>query len=497
MIKSVRIYLSVLFAMSTFLGCQPSPTPLHFDEQNQALSSASFEFPHSQPIFKVISEDGLPILAARVLIGMQVSHPFLQNLLTTDSEGQFLPHELWVDPQPVTIEAPGFVRATYFETDPKQAQTFILRRKVAPRFEFELSGVATGFQVKNRDRFVDFGLTIPVVKPEDLFQFNLDMILSPYTDTMTVIGQEVQVPSNVTLPQQRESYILPVTLEKPNFKLGFVEGGTKHLISLAGTFPIKPVFDAFRNGDSFADVINAFDIKGLSLHQVNLTQKNQRMDLPMNQNIIAQSRRVRASVFNQNNEVVLGVSIATHPHGLFPVDVKRLTSNQFQALKIFGREQRALSILRFKDEFDGRVRSERLSASLEAWTHDGQELSFLPLLKDPVVKSTHELNLHLVPAPDGYYESGALYKMSSIRQVKDRSGAVISEEKSLFWEAYSPKWSNKVEFPRFPGQAFPVGHKRWSASLFASKAAIFRVRSINTLTQGVVSHVTHANADFQ
>jgi hypothetical protein len=357
--------------------------------------------------------------------------------------------------------------------------------------------VATGFQVKNRDKLVDFGLTIPVVKPEDLFQFNLGMILSPYMDTMSVLGQQFEVPSNVTFPQQRESYIFPITLEKSTYRMGFADGGTKHLISLAGTFPIDPVFDALRKGESFADVINSFNMQGLSFHEITLTQKKQRLDIQMNQNQITQSRKVKAPIFNQNNEVVLGISVGTHPQGLFPVDVKRLNSNQVQALKIFGNDLRVLSVIKFKDEFDGKVRSERLSASLEPWSQDGQELKLLPLMRDPFIRSPYELNLNLVPVMGGYHESGALYTLSTVKQVRDRNGNIIGEEKELFWEAYSPKWSSRVEFPRFPGQMLPFGQKRWSASLFASKNATFRVQSLKTLTLGEVSHVTHVNADFQ
>jgi hypothetical protein len=260
---------------------------------------------------------------------------------------------------------------------------------------------------------------------------------------------------------------------------------------------VKPVFDAFRSGSSFSDVINTFNMQGLSVHEVMVTQKNQRMDLRMNQYTLNQTRRLKAPVFNQNSEVVLGVSIATHPKGLFPVDVKRLNSNQVHMLKTFGSDLRALSILRNKDEFDRKIRSERLSVSLEPWSQDGQELKFLPLLKDPVLKNTHSFNISLVSVPSGYYESGALYKLSSVNQIKGKNGNVIREEKSLFWEAYSPKWVAQVELPRFPGQPMPTGHKRWSASLFASKDSTLRVQSMKNLIQGEVSHVTHAHVDFQ
>jgi len=492
----VRKHFFILFLASTLLACQ-ARQDLELDRINGETSGLFSNSNFSERVFRVLSETGEPILAAQVLIGMEVNVPFAQNMLTTGVEGEFIAPELWVNAEPVTIEAPGYVRATYFDVSPNEARVFHLKKKQVPVFTFELTGVATGFQVKNRDGFVDFGLTIPVVKPEDLFQFNLDMILSPYTDPISILGQKVEVPGNVTLPQQKERYIIPFTIEKPTYRIGFAEGGVKHLISLAGTFPIKPVIDAFRSGSSFTDVINAFNMQGLSMHEVTVTQKNQRLDLRMNQHILNQTRRVKAPVFNQHNEVVIAASIATHPQGLFPVDVKRINSNQLQVLKTFGAEPKALTILRNKDEFDGKIRSERLSASLEPWLQDGHELKLLPLLRDPVLKNTHSFDINLVAVPSGYYESGALYKLSSVKQVKDRNGVVTSEEKSLFWEVYSPKWSAHVELPKFPGLAMPSGHKRWSASLFASKVAALRVRSMKTLTQGEVSHVTHANVDFQ
>ena len=481
----------------SFLGLQPIGLAQEFesgyDHDYQAGRSHFF----SRSVFQVQAQNGQPLLAARILIGMDVSVPFDQNLLITDGRGEFVAPEQWVDSQPVTIEAPGFVRVTYFDVSPDQPQTFVLRPLVAPSVAFELSGLATGFQVKNRDGQVDFGLTVPVVKPEELFQFNLNMILSPYSDSISIIGRQVEVPSNVTLPKQRESYILPITLEKPQYRMGFVESGTKHLVSLSGTFPVKPVFDAFRAGSSFADVINSFNMQGVSIHEVDVTQKKQRLDIRMNQHVMSQFARLKAPVFNGNSEVVLGVSIATHPMGLFPVDVKRLTSNTLHTLKTFGTEARALSILRSKEEFDGKIHSERLSASLEIWNQDGQELLFLPLMKNPTMGHSHNLNLNLVAVPGGYYESGALYRLSTIKQVKDKSGEVKSESKGVFWEAYSPRWASQVEFPRFPGVTLPAGPKRWSASLFAAKSSMFRVQSMKNLVKGEISHVTHANVDFQ
>lgn len=492
----MRVWFQAGMSLFFVWSCQQQLTPTE-THQNSHMDGFWSQAVNPNAKIKIVTQDGQPINKARVLIGHSMGTPFANNLVLTDENG-WLEGDLsvWKSAQPITIDAPGFVRTTYFEVDPQGLRNLSLARVVKPQLQFELSGVTTGFQVKNRDGLVDFALTIPVVKPEDLFQFNLDMILSPFTDTISVLGQKVDIPSNVSLPEQRESYIFPVTLAKPTYRMGFADPGVKNLVSITGQFAIKPVFDAFRGGASFADMINQFNMLGLSVHQVTLAQAKQRQDLKVNDNLLRQARQLKAPSFNQNQDVVLGVSIGTHPNGLYPVDVKRLNSTQVLPLKVIGTKHLALGILKKLDEFKGIKHSERLSASLENWQSDGQELRFLPLLADPKLVHTHRLEVALPQVLPRQSESGSLLKLYSIKQYLGEDKKVVREDKTVLWEVYSPEWKGAIEIPRFPGD-LPVGHKRWALSLFASADAGVRVLSLDNLIQGQISHVTHTNVDFQ
>lgn len=492
----MRTWLQVGMSLFVVWSCQQgvSPTKVSGTESDQKFWSQSAN-PNKH--IKIVNSEGQPVAKARVLIGLGVGTPFASNFLFTDDEG-LLDGDLteWITVQPVTIDAPGFVRTTYFAVDPLSSRTLTLNRSIKPQLQFELSGVTTGFQVAHRDGQVDFALTIPVVKPEDLFQFNLDMILSPFTETISVLGQKVNVPSNVSLPEQRESYIFPVTLAKPTYRMGFASPGVKNLVSLSGQFAIKPVFDGFRKGASFADMINQFNMLGISRHQVTLAQAKQRLDLKVNEYLLREARQLKAPNFNQNQDVVLGVSIGAHSEGLYPVDVKRMSTNQVLPLKVIGAQQLALGILKKLDEFNGIKYSERLSASLEPWQTEGQELRFLPLLSDPKLVHTHRLEISLPLVLAGQSVSGSLLKLYGIKQFLGEDNRVVREDKTVLWEIYSPQWQAAIEVPRFPGD-LPAGHKRWALSLFASSHSNVRVLSLDHLIQGQISHVTHTNVDFQ
>lgn len=497
-----RIRFSVLagalFLMLGMMGCQGQrETQLNPSRKIQGGKHGLLMLAPQASSFQVVDPLGRPVGFARIMIGWEPGVPFESNVLTADADGFWFAPEAWTEPLPVTIEVAGFVRATYFETDPAGGVLLQVRPKTILKPEYELGGVTSGFDVKNRDGLVDFSLTLPVVKPEDLFQFNLDMMLSPYMDSMSVLGRKMEVPSNISFPQQRESYILPLTIEKPTYRMAFAEPGVKHMVTIAGQFPIKPVFDAFRKGSSFSDVINDFSMLGISEHKVEVTQKRQRQDLPVYQNKLGNMRRVTAPVFNAQNEVLLAVSVASHPQGLYPVDVKRLNNNQVLPMKHHSADPFVLALVRSKSDFDGQTSSERLSASLEPWGLDGQSIELLPMMADPEVLSPLSLRVPLINLPGGYHQSGTLIKLSSIKPTRDAKGQVIGEERELVWEVYSSAWSDEVSMPKFPGLAMPQGLKRWSVSLFASKTSDVKVKSMKTLVEGEVTHVTHSNVDFE
>lgn len=487
----------VLLLNIYFSSCQENLQFSKVGGDESAELGVFFEIDQIRDYFELKNEKGEPLAQAEVLLGLELNKPHTGNFLKTDGNGRFKFPQQWKERSTVTLQAPGYIRASYLDVDPKGFRIFYLKPLPKNMINFELSGVTTGFQTKARDGLVDFAITLPMVKPEALFQFNLDMILSPYTDVMTVLGRDINVPSNVTLPEQKESYILPVTLNKPQYRLGFVDPGSYQLVTLSGQFPIKPVFDAFRNGSSFSDLINYFNMQSVSSQQVTIQSAQKKLNLPIGQKTLNQSAQLTSPSFDQKTDVVFGVSVGIHPEGLYPIDVKRLSSAQKSSLKVVGDKYKLLSMMRKQSEMEGKAPTERMSASLEDWKDSNQEIAFLPLMKNPSLISPLILEIDRVMAPSQFYEGGAFYQLATIKQTKNNKGEVTQEERTPLWEVYGSTWESRLVLPSWPGDLPIKGKKRWSVSLFASRSQSLKVTSFKTLVEGEMTHVTHANVDFE
>jgi hypothetical protein len=97
---------------------------------------------------------------------------------------------------------------------------------------------------------------IPVLSRTDVFNFDINTVISNEVDTITLLGQSVDIPANVSLPEQRETYIFPITLKKPEYRLNFSSIGAKKVMALRGQFQLKPVVDELRSTKDFIGIIN-------------------------------------------------------------------------------------------------------------------------------------------------------------------------------------------------------------------------------------------------
>ena len=115
----------------------------------------------------------------------------------------------------------------------------------------EIAGTTTNYSnIKDKDGVVDFSLVIPAMTVDELMNFELSRIVSPENDTLNILSKELQVPSNLSLPRQVESYFLSFTLDKPEFRSYVREMGQYNLYALQGTFPLKKVIDGIQAGQS-------------------------------------------------------------------------------------------------------------------------------------------------------------------------------------------------------------------------------------------------------
>lgn len=440
---------------------------------------------------KVMDVHGKPVANAQILIGTGVDQPFAENFIATDANGAFTAPAGWDSPQAVTVNAPGYVRATYFEQLPN-GQTYTLRPLVGAQ-EIKLTGQTNGYKTVDRDGIVDFGIVIPSLTKATLFNFDISAFISPETDAISVIGRSINIPKNIVLPQQRESYFFPIELNKPNYSLSFRGPGERMIYVARGTFPLDDVINEVRNGKEFYELVNYLAIKGGALRKLDLQQDTQ-LTLPVNELNYTGSRRITGPAF-KNDEVVLTAALAEWKGWYYPTDVKMLDAGKARNLTIAtGGQPSLISILKRKDEMSLTQNTDRLSAHFASFD-DGMTPNFLPLMEKPAVTDAFAFAVAPVAKPAHVFEGAQFAVLSKVTQIQV-AGRNLDVLENI-WEVYSPGWMATTQIPQWPGEAAPAGKLRWEVTLTALPGE----NSVQNVDLGpkwldAASHATRASQDF-
>lgn len=132
-----------------------------------------------------------------------------------------------------------------------------------------LSGSVDGYETRNYDDKLDFGLVIPTLSKEQIMDFSLSSVLSTEIDKIRAAGQTIKVPSNVSLPNQRERYFITIRINKPAFRLPVhFDDLPESVAVLEGHMPFTDTVDTLRSGAPLFSVINSFTFKSYSLTPV-------------------------------------------------------------------------------------------------------------------------------------------------------------------------------------------------------------------------------------
>ncbi|MCM2280268.1 MAG: hypothetical protein NDI61_00320 [Bdellovibrionaceae bacterium] len=410
---------------------------------------------------RVLGADGQPLANARVLIGTKADTPFSGNILSTNTNGDVACPPAWVDPLPVTIEATGHVRTTFLERSPG-AHLFQLRATPSTT-QFEVSGETVNFGRLAKDGYVDAGLVVPAVSRGAMLNFQISSLISPQSDWLSLpMGKSVQIPANLTLPSQRESYIVPITLDKPRYRIPVAGPGTHRLVALHGRLPLKQVIDDFNAGRSMFDILNALEIQGSGTRDITVTTK------PVSQQNIAvdqirhrKKMRVRAPAYDPKL-VMLALSLIDDAGLVYPADIKKLEPNQIRDLNDPANTTNAgllLSLLRARDtgsgttgahvdEFTAVVRAANLTSVPE----------FIPLSRPPEVRGT-SLVLHPPTAPTTV--DPHLTYASLTRVVSRQTGSIAFENKTPEWDVFADGWISTMDLPDLPSGDTSGAKYRW------------------------------------
>jgi hypothetical protein len=396
---------------------------------------------------KVVDQFLMPVPQALVLIGSEQDVPFVHNLLTADAGGEIQIPDTWINQEHVTVDAPGYIRQTLMNQTPSDIIVHLNPLQLNP--QIYVSGTVNDLPVVNKDKLVDFAVVLTHFTQNDFVHIKQEQFISPYADEITLLGKSAPVFSNVSLPEQKENYVIPMTLTKPTYTKFVTSTGDKKLISLSGQFPFKQVADELKGGKSFFDVINYFEITSLGNLNLKLNKNTTNANFSGVTLQLDEQTTLRAPAIGSDEQALILPMNAVSNYFL-PSGIKKLNSSekaQFNTL-----DHTAVSILAMvKRTADFSLRNEqnRLSA-LFAKPTDVTASLYLPLLDNPSTQSLYPVSVTttILNAPHGLYASGTMAVLSQVSETLYKEQTVKLENPQ--WEVFSLNWEHNIQLPKWP-----------------------------------------------
>lgn len=474
--------LATLICVVSLAGCSEN-NPY----QQQLQDSLNHLWATEQTSFTVTTIDELPIANATILIGNSVNNPFQGNVLKTNAQGVVAVPTEWIENAPVTVDAPGFIRVTYMDQSPGTLN-FKLKKKSLTE-QFEVKGQAKNLPIVDKDGFVDFGLVMPAFSKADLLAFNINTVISPQTDNISVMGFKVPLPSNISLPRQSEKYsLLTITMDKPNYRIYFGNQGVQRIYAAKGKFPFKSTVDQIRDGKDFHELINSFSITGGVIRDTETKSALSFLDLPVNELTFTDKAQIKAPVVGAD-EVFVSMGIAQQSGYMIPTDIKRQTSNSVQSLNMLaGATPYVLGAVMKTQDLNNQI--DRMSAALlPAAGIVAPQL--LPLISSPTIKG-NTLVLPSVNTVADIHTVG-VYSVLSLEETVLQGGSkadILNPQ----WEIYSSSWPQSLDLPEFPTTQPLAGKKRWEVNFIGSQTA--SQTAVGPAMIESATHVTHSSVSF-
>lgn len=443
---------------------------------------------------KVVDINNNPISGARVLIGSYQGHPFKNNYLTTDENGQVtIPRDNWSTPAHVTADAGGFIRQTLLSQKP--GNIVIKMNRTQLRQKAKISGVVNGLPVSNGDKNIDFGLVMSSLTKTDLFNFDVANVISPYSDVLSAMGQEFDVPSNVSIPNQKERYVINITLDKPVYSLYTSTLGAKRLFSTAGRFVFKPVVDELRDGKPFYDLINYFNLSGGTLREVDVTSNETQLNFPAQELTFSKKVSVRSPKIN-SDEVFLSLTANEVAGQLVPTGIRKLNSEETAELTAIENTPLFLvNAIKRQAEFMGNVPGgDRITASMLPFKTN-LDPQLLPLIANPtiVAKDGYVVTTPAVSAPAKMTRLALFGAVSDVftETIGDKSITTLVKR----WEVLGTEWPNQVALPNWPlDSQIQANPRRFEINLIGGLNA--KTFDLGDDLVQAATHVTRSSVDF-
>lgn len=484
-----KLFMAALLP-GLLIGCSPDTGS---NQLNDNLTSRWFSLQEAQTI-TVTTLDNKAIAGAEILIGDSLDTPFSGNFLTTNAQGQAELPQAWSEPLAVTVQAPGYMRTTYMAQTPGNL-SFTLR-PLATSAQYEIKGRVQDLPVVNKDGFVDFGLVIPAFTKKNLLAFDMNQVISPQNDIISAIGQEIPVPTNISLPKQSERYSLfTVTLDKPQYRVYFDQPGITRVYAARGRFPFKPVVDSLRDGKEFYELINEFKISGGGIRDIEINSRQMTLDIPSKELNFTDKKEIVAPRF-ERDETFIAVGIAQQSGYLIPTDVKQIAATKKMTLSTqSGFDQQVLAVLKktadLKDSKGNKDGSDRMSVTLLPLTA-GVAPTMLPLIENPRLSNPGEILMPRFESIPGVQKIGTYSVLSAELEIQQGNAKV--KVMNPQWEVYAQSWVDRMQLPQWPNDQEPRGKKRWEVNFIGSQTASQAAPGAAMIE--AATHVTHSSISF-
>lgn len=350
-----------------------------------------------------------------------------------------------------------------------------------------LGGEAIGFGRLPRDGKIDFALITPSLTRLDLLNFDLSTLISPEFDQINVVGQKLDIPSNLSLPRQAENYsIVSIRLDKPEFRSYVKTPGAYTFSALHGQFPVRKVIDDFRAGKSVFEILNHFTFIGGGQIEAQVNDSMNGQNISVDQFSFDQESSLTAPSL-ADGTMMFSLSLSEVDGNLSPVDIKRVAPNATENLKVspLGNPF-TLSAVVEENPDGGMPEFNRLSLTL--LPNDAlSTLSFLELTESPqLIENSLKL---FPPTLHNGIEPVAIYiSFSEIRKID--SGSVATEEKTVLWENWHDGFTSSLDIPEIDYEKNPNRSYRYEVLYLAKDS------QVSLASDSLIDQVTHISRNI-
>ncbi len=468
-------------------GCGKDEKPQKPSSFTEQVSGLIWNDQTQENVITIKNYDGEALAGAQILIGSALNIPFEGNFLTADADGRIEIPAQWNTTEPITVHAPGYMRLTYLNQEPGALN---IRLRAQPtKIQHEVTGTTLNLPIVHKDGWADFGLVMPAFSKLDMLSFSMDRVISPQTDRITPLGQQIDVPSNISLPSQEEKFgIFTVKLDKPIYRIYYGNPGVNRVFAARGRFPFRSTVDQLRAGKAFYELINDFKIHGGAVRDLEIKSSQTKIDLPTNELAFAEPKVMVAPAV-KHDEIFIAISVANQSGYLIPTDFKKIPQFDKAELNILpGAEALALGVLKKSEEM--KTGGDRMSAALAPFV-SGITPKMLPMIADPRV-SGDDVIMPKFSAVAGINPIATYSVLSNEEEVQQ--GAAKVKIQNPQWEIYATTWLESMKVPRWPTDKATPGKKRWAVSFVGSQTA--SQAPVGPAMIEAATHVTHSTVSF-